>query len=66
MTNEKHTAFGPIVCERCHTLPQMLDGNWCVECVKLCGTQWQQNLPSCPRDVLDAEIAKIEAGRVRS
>jgi predicted RNase H-like nuclease (RuvC/YqgF family) len=29
---EKYTAFGSIVCERCHTYPQMTDSNWCAQC----------------------------------
>jgi hypothetical protein len=30
--DEKRTAFGPIVCERCHIYPQLTDSNWCAQC----------------------------------
>jgi hypothetical protein len=29
---EKRTAFGPIVCARCHMLPQLADSSWCYNC----------------------------------
>jgi hypothetical protein len=32
MPDEKRTAFGPIVCERCHVYPQLTDSNWCAQC----------------------------------
>jgi hypothetical protein len=35
--HEKHTAFGPIVCERCHVLPQRADSSWCERCINEAG-----------------------------
>jgi hypothetical protein len=42
MPDEKRTAFGPIVCERCHIYPQLTDSNWCAQCA---GLRWRTPMP---------------------
>jgi hypothetical protein len=58
MPDEKRTAFGPIVCERCHVHPQLTDSNWCAQCA---GLRWRTPVPD--NDLVRATILLTAALR---